>query len=153
MREAKSMKKENFRIGVGLSVILVHAACFAIIFFGKDDYLTASQKIDVALLFMPITAAYVVAIVRTAVENSAPTDTVTAVNLNYSLVVLLVTTITLVGLLWTVVTLTGDAEPDRQRIIVFEIVFGAAFGLVAADLFGKVEQIPVPQRPKNGSFG
>jgi hypothetical protein len=139
------MKKEYFRIGVGLAVILIHATCFAIIFFGKDDYLSSTQKIDIALLFMPITAAYVVAIVRAAIENSAPTDVSTPVNINYALVVFLITIITLLGLLWTVATLTGDAETDRHRIIVFEIVFGAAFGLVASDLFGKVERIPVPR--------
>lgn len=138
------MKKEYFRIGVGLSVIIVHAACFAIIFFGKDAYLTSSQKVDVALLFMPITAAYLVAVVRSAIDNSTPTEVITPVNLNYSLVVMLVTIIALVGLLWTVVTLTGNAEADRHVIIIYEIVFGASFGLVAADLFGKVEKIIVP---------
>jgi hypothetical protein len=143
------MKKEYFRIGVGLSVILVHAACFVVIFFGKDAYLTSSQKVDVALLFMPITAAYVVAVVRTAIENSAPVDTFTPINLNYALVVLLITIITLAGLLWTVASLTGDSETDRHQIIVCEIVFGAAFGLVAADLFGKIERINVPKNGKS----
>lgn len=143
------MKKETFRIGVGLGVILVHATCFIIIFFGKDAYLSPPQKIDVALLFMPITAAYLVAVVRSAVENSVPTNASTPVNLNYALVVLLVTLITLLGLLWTVATLMGNAEDDRHRIIIFEIVFGAAFGLIASDLFGKVERIPVPRDGPN----
>jgi hypothetical protein len=65
------MTKEIFRTLVGVSVIVVHAVCFIIIFFGKDDYLSPSQQIDVGLLFMPITATYVVAVVRAAVENAS----------------------------------------------------------------------------------
>jgi hypothetical protein len=140
------MKKESFRIGVGIAIIVAHATCFVTIFYFKDEYLTSSQKIDVALLFMPITAAYVVAVVRSAVENSMTTDASPAVNLNYALIVLLITIVTLLGLIWTVISLTGDAETDRHRIIIFEIVFGAAFGLVAGDLFGKVERIEVPPK-------
>jgi hypothetical protein len=65
------MTKEIFRTLVGVSVIVVHAVCFIIIFFGKDDYLSPSQQIDVGLLFMPITATYVVAVVRATVENAS----------------------------------------------------------------------------------
>ncbi|MET2825830.1 hypothetical protein [Mesorhizobium shangrilense] len=137
------MKKEYFRMGIGVSVIAVHAICFAIIFFGKDAYLSSAQKIDVALLFMPITAAYVVAIVRNAVDNATAAADSSKVNLNYALIALLITVITLLGLLWTVISLTGNDSSDRQQVVIFEIVFGAAFGLVAADLFGKVERVVV----------
>lgn len=135
------MTKNAFRMIVGLSVIVVHAVCFFIIFALKDDYLTKNQKIDIALLFMPITATYVAAIVRSAIDNSSPNEALVPVNMNYATVTLLVTALTLAGLLWTIASLTGSAEADRQRIIIFEIVFGAAFGLIAADLFGKVEKI------------
>jgi len=143
------MNKEYFRLGIGVAIILVHAACFLVIFYGKDDYLTPRQKIDVALLFMPITAAYTVAVVRAAVENSNLIPVPTKVSLNYAVIVLLVTVITLFGLLWTVVSLTGNSESDRQQIIIFEIVFGASFGLVAADLFGKVERIVIPNQQEH----
>ena len=135
------MTKNIFRMIVGLSVISVHAICFFIIFALKDDYLTKGQKIDIALLFMPITATYVAAIVRSAIEHSSPDEVLVPVNANYALVTSLVAGLTLVGLLWTIASLTGSAEADRQTIIIFEIVFGAAFGLIAADLFGKIEKV------------
>jgi hypothetical protein len=135
------MKKNSFRMGVGLSVIVTHAICFFIIFTLKNDYLTKEQQIDIALLFMPITATYVAAVVRSAIDNSLPHEDADPVNLNYALVVLSISSLTLLGLIWTVSTLTGTAEPDRQRIIIFEIVFGTAFGAVASDLFGKTEKL------------
>jgi hypothetical protein len=141
------MNKEHFRLGIGVSVILVHAACFLLIFYAKDEYLSPRQKIDVALLFMPITAAYVVAVVRTALDEGSDLQFASSkVSLNYLVIVTLITAICLLGLLWTVHSLTGNSETDRQQIIIFEIVFGASFGLVAADLFGKVERVVVPQQ-------
>ena len=140
------MTRENFRTIVGSSVIVVHALCFALLFFGKSETLTSSQQIDLALLFMPITATYVVSVVRAAIEHAVDHTTRTEVNLNYCVVVSIVTAITLAGLLWTVANLTGNTPEDRQRIIIFEIVFGAAFGLVAADLFGKIEKVRVDRK-------
>jgi hypothetical protein len=36
---------------------------------------------------------------------------------------------------------------DRRYILLFEIAFGAGFGLIASDLFGKIERIEVPVPP------
>ena len=84
----------------------------------------AYRGINVLVLWAPVPnadAAYVVAIVRAAVENPDPISSPTAVNLNYTVIVFLVTAIT-----------------------------RASFGLVAAaDLFGKVERIPMPARQEH----
>lgn len=135
------MNKEFFRIFIGASVIAVHALCFFWIFYMKDDYLSLSQRTSIALLFMPITAAYVVAIIRHAIENAIPREIHPVVNLNYAIIISMFTVITLGGLLWTVVNLQGAQEADKQLILLFEVAFGAGFGLIAADLFGKIEVI------------
>lgn len=146
------MKKEFFRIFIGASVIATHAFCFFWIFYMKEDYLSLSQRISIALLFMPITAAYVLAIIRNAVENAAPRKVDQVVNLNYVIIISMFTVITLGGLIWTVVNLQGAQESDRQIILLFEIAFGAGFGLIAADLFGKVEVINIGTKaPKKRS--
>ena len=137
------MNKEFFRIFIGASVLAVHAFCFFWIFYMKDEYLSMPQRISIALLFMPITAAYVVAIIRHAIENATLRETHPVVNLNYAIIISMFTVITLGGLLWTVVNLQGAQESDRQLILLFEVAFGAGFGLIAADLFGKIEVISV----------
>ena len=133
------MTREIFRIAIGRAVIIVHAVCFVIIYF-KDEYLSRDQKLDVALLFMPLTAAYVVAVVRSAIDEKLNNDASPKMNLNYSVVVILVTAISLFGLLTTVLNMTASMD-DRRYILLFEIAFGASFGLIASDLFGKVERV------------
>src|SRR5262245_50873813 len=102
------MRREHFRIIIGVAVIAVHALCFAVIMFFKEDALTDQQRLDVALLFVPITAAYVVAIVRSAIEEQATPGQTNRVNLNYCIIVSLFTGLALAGLLWTVTQLSGD---------------------------------------------
>jgi hypothetical protein len=136
------MRRETFRIIIGSAVISVHAACFLIIMYFKDDAFTQPQRIDLGLLLLPITAAYVVAVLRSAIEEQHTQALGRKVNLNYSIIVSLFTVITLLGLLFTVIQLSGDLDLARRQILLFEIAFGTAFGLIATDLFGKVERIP-----------
>jgi hypothetical protein len=139
------MRREHFRIAVGSAVIVVHAICYAIIIFAKSDWFTVAQQIDLGLLFLPITSAYLVAVVRSAIEEQASTKKSTKVNLNYSIIISLLTFFTLIGLIVTVVQLKGDIDLARRQILLFEIAFGTAFGLIASDLFGKVEIVEVPK--------
>ena len=137
------MRRELFRIIIGAAVILVHAACFLIIMYFKNDSFTPQQRVDLGLLLLPITAAYVVAVVRSAIEDQYNQAISRTVNLNYCIIISLFTAITIVGLLMTVIQLGGDLDVARRQILLFEIAFGTAFGLIATDLFGKIEQIPV----------
>jgi hypothetical protein len=140
-------KKFPGRYMVGAAVIVVHAACFVAIIYFKDDAFTQPQRIDLGLLLLPITAAYVVAIVRSAIVEQSNPAVGRPVSLNYCIIISLFTAITLVGLFITVVQLRGDPDIARRQILLFEIAFGTAFGLIATDLFGKIEQIPVEQMP------
>ncbi|WP_018391345.1 hypothetical protein [Ancylobacter sp. FA202] len=147
------MKKETFRIVIGTAVILVHAMCFFVIIFLKGDYLTEEQRMSMTLILMPITSAYIMAIIKNAVDKSTQAADETVVNLNYAVIVTTFTLVALLGLLWLVVSLEGAQEADKQRILIFEIVFGAGFGLIASDLFGKVERVAAgePIRRSEGS--
>ncbi len=134
------MRREYFRIVIGISVILTHVTCYLVIVFGKGEYFTPEQQTDLGLLFVPVTSAYVVAIVRSAIEEQAVQSNGPSVNLNYLLVISLFTAATLVGLLVTIVRISHDIEIARRQILLFEIAFGTVFGLIASDLFGKVEK-------------
>jgi hypothetical protein len=134
------MRREFFRIWIGASVIAVHALCFFIIFYFKDDYLTFNQRLDLAFLLMPVSAAYVAAIVRSAVDNQGQFGRGSKVNLNYAIIISLFTLIFLVALLSTVISIHEYSPEIRRQITLFEIAFGTGFGLIATDLFGKIEK-------------
>jgi hypothetical protein len=137
------MRREYFRIFIGASVIVVHVACYLIIVFGKAEWFTPEQQTDLGLMFVPVTSAYVVAIVRSAIEEQSVQSSGPQVNVNYLVVVSLFTVATLMGLLVTIIQISHDIELARRQILLFEIAFGTVFGLIASDLFGKVEKIKV----------
>jgi hypothetical protein len=137
------MRREYFRIIIGASVIVVHVICYLIIVFGKSEWFTPEQQIDLGLLFVPVTSAYVVALVRSAIEEQGVQSSGPKVNMNYFIVVSLFTLATLAGLLITIIQISHDIELARRQILLFEIAFGTVFGLIASDLFGKVEKVKV----------
>jgi hypothetical protein len=135
------MHQEIFRICIGVLIILVHALCFCVIFLFKDAYLTRLQQLDTAFILMPVTAAYATAVIRSAIENKERQDYGPVVNLNYAIVVILFTALTLGGVLYNVIHLTGATPDDRRQIMLFEIAFGTGFGLIVTDLFGKADRV------------
>jgi len=135
--EGSKMNKEYFRLFIGISVIAVHFVCLVFIMNFNDNYLSHSEKISMALLFMPVTAAYVCAIIKSAIDRANEKNQFTYVNINYASIVSLFTICTLGGLLWIVFNLEGAQVDDRQAILLYETAFGAGFGLICADLFGK----------------
>ena len=94
------MPREYFRIIIGASIIVVHAICYVLIMFQKGDYFTAAQRVDLGLLFVPVTSAYFVAVVRSAIEEQGRKTLSRTVNLNYCVIVSLVTILALGGLVF-----------------------------------------------------
>jgi hypothetical protein len=121
---------------IGVAVISVHIICYLIIIYGKAQWFTPEQQIDLGLLFLPVTSAYLLAIVRSAIQDQHRHSRGLKVNLNYCIIVVLVTFATLAGLLITIIQISGDLDLARRQILLFEIAFGTAFGLIASDLFG-----------------
>jgi hypothetical protein len=140
------MTRSTFRFIVGLSVIAGHAFCYYILLYWKTDWLSAEQRQDVSLLLLPITSAYFVAIIRSAIDNQYSFAEDQKVNAFYSSVVLLVTFLFLGALISLVLNVPGPRAPTlddiRREILLLEIAFGAGFGLIAADLFGRIDVPP-----------
>jgi hypothetical protein len=119
-------------------VLLSHFSVFVIIYFFKDAYLTDPQKNQVALSLLPVSAAYLLAVVKSAIERQSNIGS-EMINLNYAVIILSFTFLALFGLVFTVVDLRGTTPKELQLLSVFEIAFGTIFGLIVSDLFGKVE--------------
>jgi hypothetical protein len=130
------MYREYFRIGVGTLILITHIGCIGIIFFFKSNEL-GLEKENISLLLLPITAAYVVAVVGSAIENQSTLGVGQRVNLFYSIVVTIVTLAVSVALLYTVVNISSATEEVKRQILIFETAFGGAFGLIVTDLFGQ----------------
>ena len=70
------------------------------------------------------------------IENKERQDYGPQVNVNYSIVVILFTVLTLGGVLFNVIELRGATPDDRRQMMLFEIAFGTGFDLIVTDLFG-----------------
>jgi hypothetical protein len=124
-------------------------------FFGvvswQRQYIEPDVRLDVAMLLMPITATYFMAVVRSAVQrrNVRGSDCVTA---EYGVIVGLVTLAFCGALLYITFSfpeVVGPTTAELKRwIVVVEIAFGAGFGLIAEDLFGKIEKVVIPEGQK-----
>jgi hypothetical protein len=100
------------------------------------------------MLLVPVTAGYFVAVVRSAIQHQDEmSGSGKLVNLNYTAIVFMVTFAFCLALLVFVFSYPAIVGPTivelRRWLVVLEIGFGAGFGLVAEDLFGKVEKVVV----------
>jgi hypothetical protein len=143
------MPRDLVRLTVGLIVIVAHATAFFGIVVWQSKYIPVpSDRLDVAMLMLPVTAAYFVAVIRSAIGRRGAAGHEPPDNLNYVVIVLGVTLLfcgTLVYFVFSYPSIVGPTITELRRwLVVLEIAFGAGFGLIAEDLFGKVEQVIVP---------
>jgi hypothetical protein len=151
------IRRRHMRIAVGWTVIAVHLVAFFTILFLKAGYDSAQERQDAALLLIPITAAYVTAIVRRALAEGEISDYGPIVNIEFVGAVVLITGGFLAAILFVVFeySSTSNIIPNvdvlRKYLLYIEIGIGASFGLIVEDLFGKV--VPVSLPPGTGPTG
>ena len=118
------MKKSFVRMFVGMSIIIVHIVAFFGIVVFQREYIPSEDKLDVALVLLPITAAYLVAVVRSAIGMQSVHDSKELVNINYIGVIGLVTIAFCAGLLAFVFGYPDVGGPTivelRRWLTVFE---------------------------------
>ncbi|MDE3747367.1 hypothetical protein [Methylobacterium radiotolerans] len=138
------MSRRLIQTIIGLSVVVVHIFSFAMIMFFKSEWMSMTQRIDVALVLLPVTSTYFMAVVKTAVDDKEKFDDSPRVNLNYILVVFLVTGSFLAAVAAIVVEMPGPMAPTiedaKNWLIGLQVGLGGAFGYIASDLFGKLER-------------
>lgn len=148
------MLRESVQTALGLLILLTHVLSFFGIVFWQS-YISSDDRLDVAMLLFPITAAYFVAIVRSAITRQDVVDTVRKVTTNYLLIVGVTSVAFCLALLSFVFGYPSVGGPTtvelRRWLILLEIAFGSGFGLIAEDLFGKVERVAVPESTRNAN--
>ncbi|MDP3075890.1 hypothetical protein [Bradyrhizobium sp.] len=141
------MNIEVMRLVVGLIVLATHIVAFFGIVVWQSGYIpVATERLDLALLLVPVSAGFFLAVVRSAVQNrKAMIAAAEPVGVNY---VAVVTTVALAfsgALLFFVFSYPAVVGPTtvelRRWLVILEIGFGAGFGMIAEDLFGKVEKV------------
>jgi hypothetical protein len=141
------MKRELLRTFVGVLVIVTHIISFIGLIVIRKDYIPQGEHLDVAMVLIPVSAAYFMAIVRSAIQLQDVFSSSQRVNMNYVVVVILVTLSFCIALLYFVYRFPDIGGPTtvelKRWLIVLEIAFGSSFGLIAEDLFGKIERINV----------
>jgi hypothetical protein len=141
------MRKHIVKIVVSWSVILTHAPSFFVIVAARQAYFPPEMRLNLALTLIPVTATYFMAIVRDAVEKQGAEAGQGKVDFNYYSIAIVTTLLFCASLLYFVFffpDVGGPRVEDLQRwLIVLEIAFGAAFGLIAQDLYGKIEKVEV----------
>jgi hypothetical protein len=140
--------RQRVRLVVGLAVVVVHVFSFAVIMFFKTEWATTSQRSDLALVLLPVTATYFMAVVKSAVEEQSDFELGRLVNVNYVTIVFLVTGAFLAAVVAIVLEVPGSFVPTiddaKTWLIGLQVGLGGAFGYIASDLFGKIERIPGP---------
>jgi hypothetical protein len=138
------MHRQRVRLLIGSAVVLVHLFSFAMIMFFKNEWATMSQRIDLAMVLLPVTATYFMAIVKSAVDEQGDLELGRLVNLNYVIIVCFVTGAFLAADVFIVVEVPSSYVPTiedaKNWLVGLQIGLGAAFGYIAADLFGRVEK-------------
>jgi len=142
------LRRNHTRLLVTLLVFLSHAtAFFGVVVWQRANIPQPTERIDLAMLLIPIAAVYVVAAIRSAIQNKTSTVPEPIDNVNYIVVVFLMTVFFCAGLVSLVFLYPDYVGPTvselRRWIVIFEIAFGIGFGLIVEDLFGKVETIVV----------
>lgn len=142
------MRKDVVKIAVSALVIITHIISFFAIVVIRQAYFHPEMRLNLALTLIPVTATYFMAIVRDAVETQRDRSVGIPVSINYVAIALIVTIAFCASLLYFVFwfpEVGGPRAEDLQRwLLVIEIAFGAAFGLIAQDLYGKIEKVEVP---------
>lgn len=145
------MKRDVVKMIVGVGVILAHLAAFFGIVVWQSKYIpSGAERLDIAMVLVPVSAGYFLAVVRSAIQNQGVTKTESSlVNWNYIAIVLVVTFAFCAALVYFVYSYPAVVGPTivelRRWLVILEIGFGGGFGLIAEDLFGKVEKIIVRQ--------
>lgn len=147
-----TIQKQTIRLAVSGLVISTHLLAFFTIMFLESDFASPTERTDAALLLLPITAAYVLAIGRRAISSQGDVDIGPVVNAEYILFVSLITSGFVAAMLLTVFSfpsrLIPTIETVKRFLLIIEIGIGAALGMIVEDLFGKVERITVPMDAK-----
>jgi hypothetical protein len=134
------MPKQYLMLFTAAAVMVGHVGLLPFIFLYVDRP-PLSERIDIAMLIGPLTAAYFVSVVRYAIDNAAmdfSTNT-TKVNTLYVLTSVFVV-LPFIGAIYYLLVIYQEDQQDfafvKNGIGVIELFLGAAFTMYIDSLFG-----------------
>src|SRR2546427_6507720 len=110
------MRRELLRTFVGVSVILTHITSFVGLVIIRKDYIPYGEHLDVAMILIPVSSAYFMAIVRSAIQLQDVLSSTKRVNVNYIVIVSLVTLSFCIALLYFVYRFPDIGGPTTVEL-------------------------------------
>lgn len=135
------MPKHYIMLVTAVAVMVGHVGLLPFIFLYVDRP-PLSERIDIAMLIGPLTAAYFVSVVRYAIDNELTdfSKSVVRVNSLYVLTSVFVV-VPFIGVIYYLLVIYEDSQLDftfvKNGIGVIELFLGAAFTMYIDSLFGK----------------
>jgi hypothetical protein len=133
------MGKRTLQTIVGWMMVVGHFGLAIFIVVGMDETWTRDIKQGAILTISPVTVTYVVAVVKSWIEGQHRTGKGEFVNINYSLICILIPALLIAFLFYTVYSFPAPdfTKPEQlqQWLAASEVVFGATVGFIMSDLF------------------
>jgi hypothetical protein len=134
-----AMGKRTLQTIVGWMIVVGHFGLALFIVVGKDDTWTRDIKQGAILTLSPVTVTYLVAVVKSWIDGQHRTGKGQFVNVNYSLICIVIPGLLIAFLFYTVHSFPAydftKPEQLQQWLAAAEVVFGATVGFVMSDLF------------------
>lgn len=137
------MKKYFIMLFTAIVVMVGHVGLLPYIFLYVDRP-PLNERIDIAMLIGPLTAAYFVSVVRYAIDHEAADFKADGARVNTlyvatSVFVVLPFVAAIYYLLWMFQRDEGDFEFVKNGVGVIELFLGASFTMYIDNLFGKAQ--------------
>lgn len=133
------MGKRQLSSIAGWLIIGGHFGLIALVLLFLDRYLNANQKMQVILTLSPVTAAYLVAVVRSFVRGQARFNKGPLVNGNMIGISILFPALLISFLAYLILrypsSLAGDVSSLQTWTAASEVAFAGTVGMIVEDLF------------------
>jgi cytochrome bd-type quinol oxidase subunit 2 len=145
------MGKRRLSSITGWLIILGHFGLIALILLYLDSYLNASQKMQVILSLCPVTAIYLIAVVRSFLAKQRQFDQGEPVNGNMVGISILFPAAIISFLAYLILrypsSIAGDVSSLQTWTAASEVAFAGTVGLIVEDLFPsqKPEDLATPR--------
>src|SRR5262245_28031734 len=133
------MGKRTLQTIVGWIIVLGHFGLAIFIIVGMDETWTRDIKQSAILTISPVTVTYLVAVVKSWIEGQHRSGKGQFVNINYSLICILIPALLILFLFYTVHSFPAPEftrpEQLQQWLAASEVAFGATVGFISSDFF------------------
>jgi len=140
------MRENTVRTLVGWIIIVGHLFLVGIVIFWTSTALKPGERITILLTLGPVATAYFAAVVKSFMSTRLQFSKGRRVNLNYSIVAVLIPGIFMISLAWMLISfpdgIITDSEVLQQWIAGLETALGGTVGFIIAEIFPAADRPP-----------